>query len=267
MACAVQAVSGIRTHAPPLAVQMTGVWRVVGFMMVRASVHTERNVFTSQRLTHLAVCQGTCSCWHYRQPLPPGMRPGTGHTPPPESATDNTPTHSLTHTLSLCYLELFLVASGAVCHLPLELAHFDPQISSCHLSLSTHHQLTQSIMNEHILCLRTHTHTHTHTHTISFSSPATHSMASGHVCTCVWTNFMRCPLMVLRWLYTLSVPSLFICCMTVSRRMKVPVRPTPALQWTRRGWSRQAGCSLRTRLMKEMTDMVLRGTPWSGQAV
>ena len=56
------------------------------------------------------------------------------------------------------YLELSLESSEArriSRDRSVESVHFDPQITCCHLSLSTHHQFTQGIMDEHILSLHT----------------------------------------------------------------------------------------------------------------
>ena len=48
------------------------------YAQTHTQVHTLRD-------THLAVCLGTCFCWHCSEPQPPGRRPCTVHSPSPES--------------------------------------------------------------------------------------------------------------------------------------------------------------------------------------
>ena len=45
-------------------------------------MHTHTQVHTLWD-THLAVCLGTCSCWHCTEPRPPGRR--LVHSPSPDS--------------------------------------------------------------------------------------------------------------------------------------------------------------------------------------
>ena len=49
--------------------------------------------------------------------------------------------------------------------------------------------------------------------------------------------------------------------------MKVPVRPTPALQCTSSGMPSSLLWAFCTLLMKEMREVANLGTPWSGQEV
>ena len=85
-----------------------------------------------------------------------------------------------------------------------------------------------------------------------------------HLLTKVWTMWTLCLLICVRNSYTLTVFSSLILSNMESRRMKVPVRPTPALQWTNMGlfsfwwwW-----CSRRMKVMREVAYL---GTPLSGQ--
>ena len=87
----------------------------------------------------------------------------------------------------------------------------------------------------------------------------------GH--TRVWTMstlFLRRPM---RNSYTLTVFSALILSSMESRRMKVPVRPTPALQCTSSGMPSSLLWAFCTLLMKEMREVANLGTPWSGQEV
>ena len=67
--------------------------------------------------------------------------------------------------------------------------------------------------------------------------------------------------------YTFTDSSDRILSNMASKVMKVPVRPTPALQWTKRGTSRSLLCPFWTRRMKESSEVANLGTPWSGQEV
>ena len=213
--------------------------------------------------THWAACQGTCSCSGCTVPGPQCGWPCAESSPPAESEghththtahlTPHTP-HERPHPLSL-YLELFLEATSASLSLHLQSVEGDPQVGCHHLCVPAQHQLAQGVMDEDVLGLGG-----------DWSlMPAPCGSTAWHTCVC--TSFMRWPRRPPRNWCTLRLPSDLICCIMASRRMKVPVRPTPALQCTSSGWSRLGGWSLRTRQMKLMRDMAFCGTPWSGQAV
>ena len=59
------------------------------------------------------------------------------------------------HTQKHAYLKLFLEASSIKMSyfLPHHLAYDSPDVSSHYLCLPTHHQLTQRVMDKHILSL------------------------------------------------------------------------------------------------------------------
>lgn len=60
---------------------------------------------------------------------------------------------------------------------------------------------------------------------------------------------------------TLMVPLLLNVSSRMSRATNVPVRPTPAEQWTRRGTPLPLLCDLRTSLNSSSIDVVCKGTP------
>ena len=151
-------------------------------------MHTHTQVHTLWD-THFAVCLGTCSCWHCTEPRPPGKR--LVHSPSPESERGGRggrgrgrgrvgeregegggggllyKAHKAcmiqrllyTQMNNMYYLELFLEASSlrVSCYLPHHFVNDDPDVSCHYLCLPTHHQFTQRVMDEHILCLHTQT--------------------------------------------------------------------------------------------------------------
>ena len=113
--------------------------------------------------THWAACQGTCSCFGCTLPGPqcnwpraessfPAKSEGHTHTPHTVYLTPHT-LYGRPHTLSE-YLELFLETSSAYFSLCLQLVEGDPEVGCLHLCVPTQYQLSQSIMNKHILSLQ-----------------------------------------------------------------------------------------------------------------
>ena len=124
----------------------------------------------------------------------------------------------------------------------------------------------------HWILLHTHTtptlDSPTHT-TPTLDSPSTYTLCTpptthipGHL-TRVCTMNTLCRRMWVRNSYTLTVLSDMILSSMESRRMKAPVRPTPALQCTTMADCSWWCCrSLRMKLMRAVANW---GTPWSGQ--
>ena len=83
------------------------------------------------------------------------------------------------------------------------------------------------------------------------------------VCTICTLFFLR----PTRNAYTVTVFSAWILSSMESSRMKVPVRPTPALQCTSSGMPSSLLCTFCTLRIKEMRAVANMGTPWSGQEV
>lgn len=87
------------------------------------------------------------------------------------------------------------------------------------------------------------------------------------ILTRVWTKYILFALICVKNSCTLTVSSTFNLSIILSSIMKVPVLPTPALQWTSNGTPLFLLWSFCTRLIKFMREVANCGTPWSGQLV
>ena len=58
-----------------------------------------------------------------------------------------------THQWYYTHLHVFLEAIYVICCFLLKLVYFHPKADCCHLCLPTHHQFTQSIVDENVLRL------------------------------------------------------------------------------------------------------------------
>lgn len=85
--------------------------------------------------------------------------------------------------------------------------------------------------------------------------------------TAFWIMLTRDCLILYRQPSTSTFPSDLACSRRYSRAMKVPVRPTPALQWTTTGPSLLFVSELRYLRRNNINDVGCDGTPWSGHAV
>ena len=125
-----------------------------------------------------------------------------------------------TPLLSL-YLELFLKISSTSFSHCIQLIEGNPEVGCCHFSISTHHQLSQGIMDK---C------TEPGERLISNAYSLWEAMSGMHTCVC--TIFMRWPRRLLRNWYTLRLPSDLICCIMMKLMRDMAFCGTP--------WSGQA---------------------------
>ena len=164
--------------------------------------------------------------------------------------------HLTQQTTDITHLELFLEASEFFTwdHLRQSL-YLDRESCSSNVSHTTRYQLTESIVNEHIRGLG-----------IGGRCRSSHAVFDVMRVLSYQCLDHEIPLLT-RNSYTLTVFSALIISNMESRRMKVPVRPTPALQWTNRVTPLSLLWAFCTLLMKEMREVANLGTPWSGQEV
>ena len=125
----------------------------------------------------------------------------------------------------------------------------------------------KGIMDENVLCLCLCCEDYKMVEALWESSTGDIKRHSVLTLTAVWTNCVLCSRIPFINPYTSIVVKSIIRNIKESKAMKVPVRPTPALQCTNRGALLLGGCDTRTRRMNATSRLDCCGTPWSGQTV